>query len=216
MATAYASPSDDQAKKDIERWFKPFDVKDMEQSNKVVYVLPNALHGPWNQVKDALQKDCFREVQPDPEDNFHMEDMCVFLINPSAFEERCVGQILKAIEYNCHGIRGIKLVKNGDCPSKLWNSGSIPSDRGVAVVGYLVKPGLKITSEHPTVKRIDYSEGVFEIGSNYVQQTGKRVLEQATKFFQSGFSVWTCPEHSEYSLDGCIFEASLVGLVEHQ
>ncbi|KAI3928349.1 hypothetical protein MKW98_023950 [Papaver atlanticum] len=160
----------------------------------------------------------FWNTMGDPEDNFDMEDMCVFLINPLAFEDHCVGEILGAIENNCHGIRGIKLVKKEDCPSKLWTSGSAPSDRGVAVVGYLVKPGLNITSVNPTAKRINYSEGSFEIGSDYVQQsgTGKRVLENATKFFKSGFSVWACPEHSEYSLEGCMFEASLVGLVKPQ
>ncbi|KAI3856985.1 hypothetical protein MKX03_019045 [Papaver bracteatum] len=218
IPTVYASPSDDLAKNDIERWFQPVDLKEMKHSKKVVCVLPDELHGPWDQVKQALEKDCFRDVQPAIKDNFHMEDMRVFLINPLAFKEHCVGYILEAIENNCAGIRGIKLVKKEDCPSKLWTSDSVPSDRGVAVVGYLVKPALNITSVDPTVKRINYSEDVFEIGSNYVRQNEpwEGVLEHATNFFKSGFSVWACPERSAYSLDGCMFEASLVGLVERQ
>ncbi|KAI3928671.1 hypothetical protein MKW98_024272 [Papaver atlanticum] len=215
ISTGYASPSYDQAEKDIRTWFRPVDLKEMKHSKKVVYVLPDEVHGPLDQVKETIQEDRFRVFQPDLKNKFYMDRMCVFLINPLAFKEHCVGQILEAIENNC-SIKGINLVKKDDCPSKLWPIDSVPSDRGISVVGYLIKPSLNITSEYPDVKCINYSDRVFDIGSKYVQQTepGKEVLEHATNFFKSGSSVWACPELSKFSLGGCMFEASLVGLVE--
>ncbi|RZC51055.1 hypothetical protein C5167_019478 [Papaver somniferum] len=335
ISTGYASPSYDQAEKDIRTWFRPVDLKEMKHSKKVVYVLPDEVYGPSDQVKQTLQKDRGRVIQPqgnigflwtllwswsqirhvgrvvktrkkkagikpDPEiDAFmkatavegqesslvtdyvlkilgldicadtmvggamargisggqkkrvttgemlvgtakalFMDEISTGLDSSTTFQiikfmkqnsgnsrelslknnvekEHCVGEILEAIENNC-GIKGIKLVKKDDCPSKLWPIDSVPSDRGIAVVGYLIEPALNITFEYPDVKCINYGDRVFDIGSKYVQQTetGKEVLEHATYFFKPGYSVWACPELSKFSLGGCMFEASLVGLVE--
>ncbi|RZC79476.1 hypothetical protein C5167_003698 [Papaver somniferum] len=214
IETVYASSTYEEAEKDISRWFDSVDLeKKMEQSKKVVYVLPDKVHGPLGQVEERLKKDRLIQLQPDLKGDFYMDKMCVFLINPLAFKERCVGEILGAIENNCC-IKGIKLVRKKDCPSELWTSGSLPSDRGVAVVGYLVESVLNITAVDPIAKDINYMDRVFNIGSKYVQQSemGKKVLEHATNFFKSGFSVWARP--GSFSLGGCMFEASIVGLVD--
>lgn len=82
-----------------------------------------------------------------------MERMCVILIKPLAFRDYCVGEILDAIEANCAGIRGLKLVKKPEKHSNAWvaDSDSEGNDYGVAVVVYNISSNIKI-------------EGAFEIG----------------------------------------------------
>ncbi|RZC89713.1 hypothetical protein C5167_035709 [Papaver somniferum] len=221
-ATVYTSSSPDQAKIDIGTWFRSIDLeKEMRNSKKVVAVLPDNVHGPVHDVEQTF-RNIYEDVTKLPprrsfrkfKDWFSMEDMCVLLINPLAFQRCCAGQVLDAIQANCSSIRGIKLVRKADYPSNLWPTHSAPSEYGIAVVVWDLEPSVTITHENPDSKYINYIKGEFIIGSNYIHQSepGKEVLEHATKIFKSGFSVWAYP--NGFDLGGYIFEASLVGLVE--
>lgn len=146
-----------------------------------------------------------------------MKDMRVFIIQPLAFQERCVGQILSAIESNCVGLRGLTLVKRGaDHRSNacLTDSGSLSKtdddEYCVAVVAQGVKPCFQIVEG--VAKYIDYGLDLFRIGCCYLDKkvTGQGVLEDAKELFKYGFSFWQTPGHC--LLSGCIFQASLVGL----
>ncbi|KAI3870557.1 hypothetical protein MKX03_022750 [Papaver bracteatum] len=216
-ATVYTSSSPAQAKIDIGTWFRSIDLeKEMRNSKKVVSVLPDNVHGPVHDVEQTFQNiyEDVTKLPPKYKDWFSMEEMCVLLINPLAFQRCCAGQVLDAIQANCSSIRGIKLVRKADYPSNLWPTHSVSSDYGIAVVVCEIKPSLTIMSKDPYGKYINYTKGVFRIGSNYIHQSepGKEVLEHATKFFKSGFSVWKYLNGLD--LGGYIFEASLVGLVE--
>ncbi|MCL7041952.1 hypothetical protein MKW94_012761 [Papaver nudicaule] len=204
----YTSGSKDQAEKDFGQWF----CLNKVVSERVVCVLPGEVHGPVNQIEDFWHRDPFCNAKKNFRDNFYLEDMCFFFIKPLAFRKRCVGELLHAIEAISFSIKGLKLVKKADFPSKAWPPADSDEDEyGVAVVASHVGSNLIITHENPYMKPINH-DGVFKIGSNYVHQgePGKEVLEDATEFFESGLTVWVYP-HS-IGLSGCMFEASLVGL----
>ncbi|MCL7027029.1 hypothetical protein MKW94_007227 [Papaver nudicaule] len=216
--TVYASKSGWQAELDIDLWFRPVSFEEANAGKKVVFMLPKGeIHGPRREVEEVLKLDEYTyELTEDLKDNFVMEHMSVFLIKPLAFRERCVGEILDAIEVNCFGLRGLKLVKKAEHPSRAWltdSSSEIDGDDeyGVAVVVFGMKPCFKILPGD--IKKIDHDNEVFEIGSDYLylSDPGEDVLEAAAEFFDYGFTAWACPGHS--SLFGCIFEASFVGLV---
>ncbi|KAI3973895.1 hypothetical protein MKX01_030471 [Papaver californicum] len=60
--TVYTSSSPDQAEKDIGTWFRSIDTeKEMRGSKKVVFVLPDELHGPVHEVEQTFQN--FYEVK---------------------------------------------------------------------------------------------------------------------------------------------------------
>lgn len=81
---------------------------EITNSEKVVFILPTGdIHGPQEQVQAVLKKDECYELKQDFKDNFSMEKLSVFLITPLAYEEGCVGEVLKAIEGSCLGIRGV-------------------------------------------------------------------------------------------------------------
>ncbi|KAI3852641.1 hypothetical protein MKW92_018914 [Papaver armeniacum] len=205
--TVYSSNTWKQAQKDIGLWFEPVSFKDaLRSSKKLVSVVPGGVYGPSDQLFTLF----FRVFK----DNFFMERMCVILINPLAFRNHCVGEILDAIEANCTGIRGLKLVKKPEKHSKAWDadSDSDGNEYGVAVVVYNINSNIKIVLEDPNFKLIDHDEGVFETGSNYLYKSepDQEVLEAASEFFDYGFSVWAFPNHC--MVRGCMFQASLIGL----
>ncbi|KAI3885800.1 hypothetical protein MKW92_024352 [Papaver armeniacum] len=177
-SSVYASESGEQALLDIALWFRASKF-DITQSKKIVFMLPKGeVYGPR------------RNLKPEFKDNFPLENMCVFLIKPLAFRDRCVGEILDAIESNSYGVRG-------------WLTGSLSTidddECGLAVVAYHIKSCFNMRSGN--IKKIGHDNKVFEIG---------RVLEAASEFFHHGFSVWENQCHR--SVRGGIFEASLVGL----
>ncbi|MCL7028696.1 hypothetical protein MKW94_029307 [Papaver nudicaule] len=217
--TVYASKSGEQAERDISLWFRPVSLREAvdAQGKKVVFMLPKGLvYGPQKEVEDVLQQDESYALQEPLKDNFFMEYMSVFLIKPLAFRKRCVGEILDAIEFNSFGLRGLKLVKKAEHPSKAWltdsdSDGETDCDEyGVAVVAYNIKPCLKILPGD--IKKIHLKNEVFEIGSNYLHKSdpGDDVLEAAAEFFEYGFTAWAYPNHA--LLFGCMFQASFVGL----
>ncbi|MCL7049061.1 hypothetical protein MKW94_018191 [Papaver nudicaule] len=221
--SVYTSYSLEQAQKDFGLWFSSIDSKEVrDTSNRAVHVLPNEVHGPDDQVMAFFERDPFCDVE---KENLLLEKMCFFLIQPLAFENHCVGEILSAIGANCSTITGLKLVKKADYPSNKWQlveKADCPSNKatdgdeyGVAVVVYKARPNLKVTHENPYIKRIDCN-GVSEIGSYYIHQSepGQEVLKDAAEFFESGFTIWAYP-HS-VALSGCMFEASLIGLASLQ
>ncbi|KAI3968057.1 hypothetical protein MKW92_041899 [Papaver armeniacum] len=216
IGTSYASGSCEQAERDIDFWFSE-DNFDVRTSKKVFFMLPGGkTYGPLKQVAKNLKLNQFYKSKKDLKTVFYMEDMCVFLIKPLAFQERCVGEILNAIESSCSGLRGLTLVKRGVEQSSncLTDSGSLskPDDDeySVAVVAQGIKPCFEILPG--VVKNIDYDNKLFQISSDYLHRSepGQEVLEAAKEFFKYGFSFWAIPDHC--LLSGCMFEASFVGL----
>ncbi|KAI3948590.1 hypothetical protein MKW92_033986 [Papaver armeniacum] len=154
----------EQAKKDIDLWFCSidFDVtidfgKAVRQNKKVVFVLPcGDIYSPLREVKDIWKLDASYEIK-----------QCVLLIKPLAFQERFVGEILDAIEANCTGVRGLKLVEKAKHPSKAWPADSVSYGdvHGVAVVVYNLKSSFKIVPGDSNIKNINFRNKVFEISS---------------------------------------------------
>ncbi|KAI3855336.1 hypothetical protein MKW92_026094 [Papaver armeniacum] len=207
--TIYGSKSGEQAQRDIGLWFKK-DTFKITESKKVVFILPTGdIHGPQEQVEAVLKSDECYELKQDFKDNFFMEALSVLLINPLAYQEGCVGDILNAIECSCLGIRGLTLVRR---PTD--DSGEIDGDEyGVAVVASAMKPCLRIKPGNAKMSKIDKNE--YEIGSDYLEKIEQGrgpqgLLEATKKYFKYGFSVWGYPPDDW--LYGCMFEASLVGL----
>ncbi|KAI3939485.1 hypothetical protein MKW92_012179, partial [Papaver armeniacum] len=200
-ASVYASESGEQALLDIALWFRvpKFDIT---QSKKIVFILPRGeIYGPRRNVEAILQQNEYYQLKPELQDNFALENMCVFLIKPLAFRDRCVGEILDAIESNSYGVRGLTLVKIS-VPNKGWLTGSLSTidddEYGLAVVAYHIKSCFNMRSGN--IKKIGHDN----------KRAGSRVLEAASEFFHHGFSVWENQCHR--SVRGGIFEASLVGL----
>ncbi|MCL7050987.1 hypothetical protein MKW94_030507 [Papaver nudicaule] len=203
--TVYTSDSSKQAEKDFDLWFCSVDWKEVvKSSERVVCVRPDEVHGPVDQVLDFIKRDPLRDVKKELRENFLLEYMCFFFIKPLAFRKHCVGKVLSAIEANCSSITGLKLVPTtgGD-------------EYGVAVIAFDVESNLIIKHQNPSIMPNDCN-GVFEIGSDYIQQNepGQEVLKEASLFFESGFTVWAYPY--SIGLGGCMFEASLVGLASMQ
>ncbi|KAI3921259.1 hypothetical protein MKW92_039629 [Papaver armeniacum] len=202
-ASVYASKSGEQALLDIALWFRvpKFDIT---QSKQIVFMLPRGKYT----AHGGMLKQYYSKMN-----NFALENMCVFLIKPLAFRERCVGEILDAIESNSYGVRGLTLVKIS-VPNKGWLTDSLSTidddEYGLAVVANHVKSCFNMRSGN--IKKIDHDNKVFEIGSDYLHKSepGQGVLEAASEFFHHGFSVWEYQGHR--SVRGGIFEASLVGL----
>ncbi|KAI3941562.1 hypothetical protein MKW92_029103 [Papaver armeniacum] len=212
-ASVYASESGEQALLDIALWFRApkFDIT---QSKTIVFMLPRGeIYGPRRKIEAKLKENELYELKPELQDNFALENMCVFLIKPLAFRDRCVGEILDAIESNSYGVRGLTLVKIS-VPNKGWLTDSLSTidddECGLAVVAYHIKSCFKMRSGN--IKKIDHDNKVFEIGSDYLHKSepGQGVLEAASEFFHHGYSVWEYQGHR--SVFGGIFQASLVGL----
>ncbi|KAI3884207.1 hypothetical protein MKX03_018729 [Papaver bracteatum] len=188
--TVYASESGEKALLDIALWFCVPKL-DITQSKIIFY-----------------------DLKPELKDNFPLKDMCVFLIKPLAFQERCVGEILDAIESNSYGSRGLTLVKISDVPNKGWLTDSSSKNEddgyGLAVVAYHINSCFNMRSGN--IKKIDHDNKVFEIGSDYLHKSGpgQGVLEDASMFFHYGFIVWEYEGHR--TMYGGIFQASLFGL----
>ncbi|XP_026394133.1 uncharacterized protein LOC113289160 isoform X2 [Papaver somniferum] len=145
------------------------------------------------QVQAVLKKDECYELKQDFKDNFSMEKLSVFLITPLAYEEGCVGEVLKAIEGSCLGIRGLILVRR---PTDSGSSSEIDGDEyGVAVVASAVKSCLRIkpgNAKMSTIKNEYMTE--FRIGSDYLrkikQGQGPQGLLEATKKYSNMVSVF--------------------------
>ncbi|KAI3841923.1 hypothetical protein MKX03_008511 [Papaver bracteatum] len=190
IATVYSSESGDQA--DITLWFR-VPKFDMTQSKKIVFMLPRgAIYGPRRNIEAKLKENNeLYELKPELKDNFPLENMCVFLIKPLAFQERCVGEILDAIESNSYGLKGLTLVKMS-VPNKGRLTDSLSKidddEYGLAVVAYHIKSCFNMRSGN--IKKIDHDNKVFEIGSDYLHKSepGQGVLEAASEFFHHGFS----------------------------
>ncbi|KAI3882291.1 hypothetical protein MKW92_019287 [Papaver armeniacum] len=219
IGTSYASGSCEQAERDIDFWFSEdnFDVRTSKRSfhaSRRENIRPTEASCKEFKAKSVLQvqkvSDCFRVPSMDLKTVFYMEDMCVFLIKPLAFQERCVGEILNAIESSCSGLRG-GVDQSSNC---LTDSGSLSKtdddEYYVAVVAQGIEPCFEILPG--VVKNIDYDNKLFQISSDYLHRSepGQEVLEAAKEFFKYGFSFWAIPDHC--LLSGCMFEASFVGL----
>ncbi|KAI3857502.1 hypothetical protein MKX03_033315 [Papaver bracteatum] len=169
IGKTYTSKSSKQAELDIAFWFGG-DKFDVCTSKKVVFILPGEkIYGPLTKAVDILQLNQFYKNREDLGTVLFMKDMRVFIIQPLAFQERCVGQILNAIECNCVGLRGLTLVKRGaDHRSNacLTDSGSLSrtddDEYCVAVVAQGVKPCFQIVEG--MAKDIDYGLDMFRIG----------------------------------------------------
>ncbi|KAI3960592.1 hypothetical protein MKX01_003766 [Papaver californicum] len=178
---------------------------DVPKSKKVVFILPTGkIYGPRDQVEAVLKHDESYEIKKDFKDNFFMENMCVFLIKPLAFQERCAGEILDAIESNSSNA----WLTDSDSSSEIAGD-----EYGVAVVAYGIKSCFtRIKIKPGNTKKINHHNDEFEIEIGCEPGQGPQgVLEAAKEFFKYGFSVWAYPPDN-CLLFGCIFEASLVGL----
>ncbi|MCL7034733.1 hypothetical protein MKW94_003649 [Papaver nudicaule] len=222
--TVYSSDTVYRAQKDIEMWFQ--DSKDWyikaTESTHLVYLLPEGKsYGPSEEAYNVLKNDDSWFLHyPNIHGYFISEDMSVVVIKPEAFRKRCVGEILSAVECNCGGIEGLKLVRKADCPGSIvWSDSCTSSSTtdgdecAVAMVVHLLSPVVELMSAEPDTKHIDFDSRVYRIGSKYIYQSelGDKMWSDVVHFFPHGFTLWADPTYQQ--VFGRLFEASLIGLV---
>ncbi|MCL7035323.1 hypothetical protein MKW94_000663 [Papaver nudicaule] len=222
--TVYSSATVTRAQKDIEMWFQDSKdwCKDAKKSNHLVYLHPEGkTYGPAVEAYNILRNDVSMFLHhPNIHGYFISGDMSVVVIKPEAFRKRCVGEILSAVECNCGGIEGLKLVRKADCPGSIVWSDSCSSSSttdgdecALAMVVHLLSPAVELMSAEPDTMQIDFDLRVYRVGSKYIYQseTGDKMWSDAVHFFPHGFTLWADPTYKQ--VFGRMFEASLIGLV---
>ncbi|KAI3907129.1 hypothetical protein MKW92_015250 [Papaver armeniacum] len=140
-----------------------------------------------------------------------MADMSVVVIKPKAFRDSCVGDILKAVEVNSFGVRGLKLVRKADCPENVAWSDSCTSSEAesdectLAMVANFLSPKFELLDNAPDHKDISFTSKVYQVGSNYIYKSKPNTLcDDMVEFFPHGLVIWVHPR-GEY-VCGNMFE----------
>ncbi|XP_026407304.1 uncharacterized protein LOC113302585 [Papaver somniferum] len=213
--TSYISKSAPEASRDIELWFRKDSegwLNEMIGSKDLIYVHPDKSHGPWESAFEMLRNDVMCDPQPDLQQYCTMAEMSVLVIKPKAFDEYCVGEILKAFEFSSFEVRGLKVVRKAECPeTAVWSCETDSNAPALAIVANFLSPKFGFTHDKPDAEDIDFSSEVYRVGSNYIYKSEVDTLcRDMTDFFPYGLVLWVDPECDHVC--GNMFEASLIGL----